>query len=890
MLTDRKSQNIRNIMNIYNLHQIIDSPTRITPYSSTLIDLVLVSDSLHCNDRGTITPFCSDHHAVFFRTNFVTTKTNSYTRKIWHYDQADFSHYRQKLRECNWAHDSEPLDDQINNIMGNIIKSAEQTIPNKEVVIRPRDLPWFHNEIRRCIRIRNRIHNLAKRTNTPETWRRFRKARNKVTSLIRNAKINYFKKLATNLHRGNLTPKQWWKVAKQFLKNSTDSDIPLLLHENTQYSTPMEKATLLNSYFSEQSNIDDSHASLPAFDPPLNTLNNIVITETGVEDVLKLLNTSKASGPDLIAPILLKEGSEILSIHLTKVFNLSLSSSYYPTIWKQANVVPVFKKGDKTNVSNYRPISLLSCLGKVFEKCVFKHLHNYVVTNQLISPVQSGFTPNDSAVFQLIDLYNSFAKAIDEGKEIRVIFCDISKAFDRVWHKGLLFKLRRMGITGPLLEWLKIYLDQRHQRVVLEGSYSDFLKINAGVPQGSILGPLLFLLFINDIVTEIGSNIKLFADDTSLYLIVEDPVTAADLMDTDLDKIHTWAETWLVKFNPHKTEELVISRKTAPVDHPAVTINNVEVKRVDSHKHLGVIFNNKCTWNQHIEEITSKARKRIHLLQLLKYQLDRRSLQIMYFSYVRPILEYADIIWDNCYDYEKESLEKIQIEAGRVVSGATKSCSRAKILFELGWDTLEKRRYIHRMVTFFKMVKNITPQYLRNLVPPSVHQVSQRDLRNNLDLTVPRSRTNLYNKSFIPTATREWNSLSEEIKSSTSLSMFKRMLSRDKRKVPLYFYNGERKAQILHTRLRLGCSSLNADLFNNHISLTDKCICGSIESAEHYFLHCDRYATLREETINTINVNFNVDILLNGCPLYSDSINGEIFDIVQTFIIGSNRF
>ena len=116
------------------------------------------------------------------------------------------------------------------------------------------------------------------------------------------------------------------------------------------------------------------------------------------------------------------------------------------------------------------------------------------------------------------------------------------------------------------------------------------------------------------------------------------------------------------------------------------------------------------------------------------------------------------------------------------------------------------------------------------------------------------------------------------------------MLSRDKRKVPLYFYNGERKAQILHKRLKLGCSSLNADLFNNHISITDKCICGSIESAEHYFLHCDRYATLREETINTINVNFNVDILLNGCPLYSDRINGEIFDIVQTFIIGSNRF
>ena len=365
---------------------------------------------------------------------------------------------------------------------------------------------------------------------------------------------------------------------------------------------------------------------------------------------------------------------------------------------------------------------------------------------------------------------------------------------------------------------------------------------------------------------------------------------AADLMDTDLDKIHTWADTWLVKFNPHKTEELIISRKITPRNHPAVTMDNVEVKRVDCHKHLGLICNTKCTWNEHIDEITTKAWKRIHLLQSLKYQLDRRALQTMYFSFVRPILEYADVIWDNCFDYEKAALEKIQIEAGRIVSGATKSCSKAKILFELGWDTLEQRRYKHRMITFFKMVKNLTPPYLQDLVPPNVHQVSNRNLRNQTDFTIPRSRTNLYDSSFIPTATREWNSLPAEIKSSTSISIFKRMLNRDKIKVPSFFYNGDRKAQVLHARLRLGCSSLNADLFNNHISMTNKCSCGSIETAEHFFLHCRKYTSLRDETINTINVNFNINILLNGCPLYSEDVNGEIFDIVQRFITESDRF
>ena len=247
------------------------------------------------------------------------------------------------------------------------------------------------------------------------------------------------------------------------------------------------------------------------------------------------------------------------------------------------------------------------------ERITLKYLHNYIVTNSLISPVQSGFTPNDSAVFQLIDLYDTFAKAIDHGKEIRVIFCDISKAFDRVWHEGLLFKLRRMGITGSLLEWFSSYLDQHHQRVVLEGSFLISNKSMLVVPQGSILGPLLFLEFIDDIVNDIGSNVKLFADDTSLYLVVEDPVMTADMMDLDLDKIHQWANAWLVKFNPHKTEELIISRKNVQINHPTVSMDTVEVKRVEFHKHLGLVFNNNCTWHEHISEITSKAWKRLNI-------------------------------------------------------------------------------------------------------------------------------------------------------------------------------------------------------------------------------------------------------------------------------------
>ena len=623
---------------------------------------------------------------------------------------------------------------------------------------------------------------------------------------------------------------------------------------------------------------------------PAESLGIIQISTQDVEDVLKLLNVSKASGSDLISPRLLKEGAPVLSTHLANLFNKSIETSVFPSQWKLANVIPVHKKGDRTDASNYRPISLLSCLGKAFEKCVFKHMYNFLNTYNKITPVQSGFTPGDSAVYQLIDLYDTFCRALDDGKEVRVVFCDISKAFDRVWHRGLLFKLRRMGICGPLLNWFQSYLNNRLQRVALEGCVSDYREIKAGVPQGSILGPLLFLIYINDIVNDINSCIRLFADDTSLYLIVEDPAMAADLMNSDLEKIHKWSENWLVKFNPNKTEQLIISRKANPNRHPPGIMNNVHIQNVTQHKHLGLIINKTCTWNDHITEMATKAWKRINIFRSLRFKLDRKTLEIIYFSFIRPCLEYADVVWDNCTNTEKHEIEKIQHEAAFIVTGATRSCPKSKLLEETGWESLDHRRYKHRLTTFHKMIYKETPSYLHSLVPQSVHQVSQRNLRSRSNIQTPLCRSNLYQNSFLNKTVKDWNALSENTRNIRSLSEFKRFLDKDKKKVPIYFYSGERICQILHARLRLGCSSLNADLYKNHLREDDRCSCGYPETAAHFFYECNTYTILRNRTIATIPLPTNVDILLSGCPLYDNDANEEIFAQVHNFIIHSNRF
>jgi hypothetical protein len=254
----------------------------------------------------------------------------------------------------------------------------------------------------------------------------------------------------------------------------------------------------------------------------------------------------------------------------------------------------------------------------------------------------------------------------------------------------------------------------------------------AGVPQGSILGPLLFLVYINGIVSDIGSAIRLFADDTTLYVIVDNPLHASLRLNSDLQKINDWENTWLVTFNPDKTESLLISQKHAKAQHPAIFMNTIEIQEVDSHKHLGITLSKDGSWHKHIEDITKKAWTRINVLRSLKFILDRQSLETIYTTFIRPILEYADVVWDNITQAEEEDLEKIQIEAARIITGATRLVSFNNLYKESALEPLKSRRRKHKLVHFYKMLKCPTvPSYLSNLIPQSVGNVATYGLRSD---------------------------------------------------------------------------------------------------------------------------------------------------------------
>lgn len=888
------SNKLSRLISSYNGHQLINSPTHFTETTSSTIDIIFVKSADNVIKGFVSDPFIPNltrfHCPVVCVLKCNKSKPSNYKRRIWLYDQGNYDEFRNQLSSKDWSFiNNDNTDAVADEIADTILKCASNTIPNKIVTIRPNDLPHINNNIRKLIKTRRKLHSIAKRVNTVEAWTNFKNARNKVTTEVRKSKSKHKDKLLEKLNTENCTSKDWYKTAKQMTKNKLGNQIPLLSINNTEASTNEQKANMLNDFFCSQANIDDSHQPLPninSFDG--GSLEDIVISEQDVKDAISQVDPSKACGPDLISPRLLREGSDILAKHLSIFFTKLVSSSAFPTTWKVANVTPIFKKGDPSTPSNYRPVSLLSCIGKLMERCIHTKLYNYVFSNRLITPHQSGFVKGDSTVNQLTLLYNEICQALDDGKEVKAVFCDISKAFDRVWHKGLILKLSSIGIKGPLLRWFPAYLSDRKQRVVVSNSLSSLSNVTAGVPQGSILGPLLFLIFINDIVTDIDANIRLFADDTSLSVIVETPETAAHILNSDLQKITNWASTWLVDFNATKTESLLFSKKRNRPIHPPLVMNNTPIATVKTHKHLGINFSDDAKWKEHITAVLNKAWRRLGILRTYKFLVSRKCLEKMYITFIRPLLEYGDVVWNNCNTELKNQIESVQVEAARIVTGATKLCNIQSLLSDLGWETLASRRRSHRLILIYKMINHLAPEYLSNLIPTQTQ--NRYPLRNSENIPLPATRTELYASSFLPATIRDWNSLSIETRNSPSISTFKRRLRTLAVKPPSYYNTGSRRGQILHCRLRLGCSSLNFDLFRKNLSDSSSCICGKIETTSHFLLECILHSAERRQHINNLPCGLILNNLLFGNEQLTHEQNQAIFLGVQNFILATRRF
>ena len=353
------------------------------------------------------------------------------------------------------------------------------------------------------------------------------------------------------------------------------------------------------------------------------------------------------------------------------------------------------------------------------------------------------------------------------------IFLDVKSAFDKVWHKGLLAKLEQINIGGQLLNLFQSYLCNRHQVVVVDGKISAKKEVKAGIPQGSRLGPLLFIIYINDITENIESDILIFADDTSLLATGKNTDITAAILNRDLNRISEWAKKWKVNFNADKSEEIIFSNVSLRNSVPTL-INEEQVKRVEVHKHLGIYLSYNLDWSLHIHHICMKANRKLAVIRIVK-MLKRQTLDVLYKLQVRSLLDYSlPVFYNSLSAKQKVRLDKIQYTAAKIVTGALHFTSKDKLYHELGWETIQSRTKFLGLSLFHKIVKNQTRPLIRDCLPP--RSVNHETLRSGGLINFPYKGLKFAN-SFFPFFTKRYNLLSAEIK-KLPLDEFKTTLSK----------------------------------------------------------------------------------------------------------------
>ena len=467
-------------------------------------------------------------------------------------------------------------------------------------------------------------------------------------------------------------------------------------------------------------------------------------------------------------------------------------------------------------------------------------MFKFFIENELISPNQSRFKPGYSCTNQLLTITHEIYKSFDEGFEIRGVFLDISMAFDKVWHEGLIFKLKQNGISGNLINLLCNFLKNRKQRVSLNGQVSGWSDVKAGVPQGSILSPLLFLIYINDLSEGLSSNAELLAYDTSLFSVIHDSNTSTLELNNDVAKINRWAFKWKMSFNPdpkNQALEVIFSRKSKATSHPPLVFNNNNVMQAASQKNLGIILDTRLSFEKHLETVLCKINKTMGLIRKLQNLLPISALITLYKGFVRPHLDYGDIIYDQARNESFHlKLESIQYHSCLAITGAIRGSSTEKLYQELGFESLQQRRWYRKLCCLYKIIKNKSPRCLFNIIPArNPFYIT----RNHTNILLFKTNHIFLKSSFFPSTIIEWNNLEPRLR---TYGTFKNTILKFLRPSPNSVFKCHNPQGIKFlTRLRLGLSHLREHKFKHSFqdSLNPLCKCGfDVKSTSHFLLHC----------------------------------------------------
>ena len=755
-----------NLVQLFDLTQLVTKPTRITQYSSTLIDHVYTTNPENISECYVPSYSISDHFPVCFsrKTNCKISKNEHITTTYRSFKNFNETHFLQDLATDLGSFSDILVDSNINEACFTWIKTIQHQLdhhaPVKSRRVKHKRLPeWSNQEILTTRKLRD----ISKRHGN---WPDYKKYRNKTKTLIRQAKKHHFSEAVTNLK----DTKSIWKHLRSANKKTSacDNALPDELEINgQQYTNSQDIAFKLNDYFasiSEYINTNDVITSAPDLTKletyisskiPLDTFFRIPkITVNQVSEFINGLNPAKATGLDGIGPRILKLASTVLSPSIAALINKSIETATFPDQLKMAKLYPIHKGGSKSDPANYRPISILPTISKIFEKHINKHLVAFLNKYKVIHANQSGFRQKHSCQTALVKLIDQWMACIDRGDIVGSVFLDFRKAFDLVDHSILIDKLSLYKCQGPDLSLISSYLQSRQQVIDSGKGLSTPAYIKSGVPQGSILGPTLFLIFINDLPLHMEyCDIDLFADDATFHANGKTKSEVEPKLQTDGNNSKSWAKHHKMQIHYDKTSCMTLGSRHRTQNEASkldITIDGNEIKQVDKQKLLGVYIDENLLWTTHIDYLCSTISTKISLLKQLSTYVPVKVQKLFYQGYILPLIDYGSNTWGSTSKLNIERLSKLQKRAARIILKADFDTPSSEMFNELGWSTIENRHNYNKAVLTYKALNDLTPEYISNLLKPTF-ETHNRKLRSatNGSLSVPRSRTSLFDRSFL---------------------------------------------------------------------------------------------------------------------------------------------
>ena len=759
------NQSFIDVFNDIGCQQMVDFPTR----QGNILD-IFATNRPSLVAKSSALPGLSDHDIVLIDTNIVAQRRRPVRRIIYLWSKANLPAMEQELTEFSeeFQQQHEAEMPTINTLWmkfkSKCINTIQTHVPSKYTSTRFSQ-PWCNRKIRRLSRHKKRAHRAAKRSQKSDDWGRFKKIQQENRKTCKTS----YNKYINNMISEDSNNKKLYSYIKS--KKSDGTGISPLRDGGTLHSSPKEKAEILNNQFSSVFTNEDSSNIPDLGESPYTTAPDITVTEKGVRKLLDGLNPNKASGPDQISSRFLKSMSAAVAPILTIIFQASIDQGKVPDDWKLAFVTPLFKKGDRAKASNYRPVSLTSVCCKLIEHIIHSQVISHLERHNILADEQHGFRKKRSCESQLINTVHGLAKGLNSKQRTDAVLLDFSKAFDKVPHHRLALKLQHYGVRGKTLESIRSFLADRTQQVVVEGETSRPANVSSGVPQGTVLGPLLFLVYINDLPLRVNSTSRLFADDCMLYRTINSEADTKTLQE-DLDNLQGWERDWMMSFNPDKCEVIRITNKRRIINSQ-YTIHGQQLQETNQAKYLGVTIDNKLTWGPHINAMTKKAKNTTAFLGRNIASCPRNIKELSYKSLVRPQVEYASTVLDNSNKTHQAAVEGVQRRAARFIMGNyRRESSVTTMLEQLQLESLQARRQRARVTMMYRVVNGLIDISSAPLQPTdaTTRGHTQRFLQ-------PFCHIRSYQDSFFPATINLWNSLPQHIVDADSLETFKVRIS-----------------------------------------------------------------------------------------------------------------